>query len=148
MSPFPPSSLHRRGGSLGFGVRIMSLSLSSLVTLGTFLISDWRDTHSLTAEGLNPFSPGARRPPGPCPTRFLWFPVFATSCLNVLHAPAHTWPAPEGLSGGACPLLQASVSQAAFWLLLTLLELSPTLSPKPATRPPLPSYYFPQYALC
>lgn len=40
VSAFPPSSLQHRGGSLGDGVRITSLSLSSLVTLGEFLISE------------------------------------------------------------------------------------------------------------
>lgn len=136
--PAQPRAMQR--GNLAYGVGITSPSLSRLVTPGEFLTSEQRDTHSLTAQDLNPFSPGARSRAWPLRDAIPGVSC-ATSPLNVLF----TWLAPEGLSGDACP---RRPGQVAAWLLLTLPELSShSLSPKPATLPPLASYYCPQCAL-
>lgn len=70
-------------GNLAYGVGITSPSLSRLVTPGEFLTSEQRDTHSLTAQDLNPFSPGARSRAWPLRDAIPGVSC-ATSPLNVL----------------------------------------------------------------
>lgn len=79
--PAQPRAMQR--GNLAYGVGITSPSLSRLVTPGEFLTSEQRDTHSLTAQDLNPFSPGARSRAWPLRDAIPGVSC-ATSPLNVL----------------------------------------------------------------
>lgn len=123
--PAQPRAMQR--GNLAYGVGITSPSLSRLVTPGEFLTSEQRDTHSLTAQDLNPFSPGARSRAWPLRDAIPGVSC-ATSPLNVLF----TFSSSPHLAGSRGPLRRC---------------LSPASRPGCRLAPPRTSRTFPPLSL-
>lgn len=143
-SPAQPRAMQR--GNLAYGVGITSPSLSRLVTPGEFLTSEQRDTHSLTAQDLNSFSPGARS--RAWPLRYAIPGVScATSPLNVLFTftlqPTPGW-LPRASQGMPVPGVQARLPTGSsshfqnFPPTLSLLSLPHSRLSPPITFPSVP----------